>query len=78
MEPTGIEPVTSCLQSRGAHAGTNEYVGFTSAKVLISLAKLARSVLKAVLTGERYSCGTLCDRWQLTVAKAAVNRPARS
>lgn len=30
MEPTGIEPVTSCLQSRGGHAGASRYGGFGS------------------------------------------------
>jgi hypothetical protein len=29
MEPTGIEPVTSCLQSRGGLAGATEYGGFS-------------------------------------------------
>ncbi len=27
MEPAGIEPATSCLQSRGGHAGANDYGG---------------------------------------------------
>ena len=78
MEPAGIEPATSCLQSRGAHAGTNEYGRVASATVASSLAKLASAVLKAVLIDEWYSCGTLRDRWQLTVAKVAANRPAHS
>ena len=33
VEPTGIEPVTSCLQSRGGHAGANEYGGLALIKV---------------------------------------------
>ena len=49
MEPAGIEPATSCLQSRGGLAGANSYGGFGSGKRALLLAKLASAVLKAVL-----------------------------
>jgi len=35
MEPTGIEPVTSCLQSRGGHAGASRYGGIGSAEMAL-------------------------------------------
>ena len=35
VEPTGIEPVTSCLQSRGGHAGASRYGGFGSAEMAL-------------------------------------------
>ena len=59
MEPTGIEPVTSCLQSRGGHAGANRYGALASSKVALWLAKMAHAVLKAVLAAMWYSRGTL-------------------
>jgi hypothetical protein len=49
MEPTGIEPVTSCLQSRGGCAGGNGYGGFASAKVALLLVKVTSVVPQAVL-----------------------------
>ena len=58
MEPAGIEPATSCLQSRGGRAGANRYGGFGSGKVALFLAKLATAVLKAVLGQQWYPCGT--------------------
>jgi integrase len=78
MEPAGLEPATSCLQSRGGYAGTNGYGGLASAKVVLLLAKMTSAVLKAVLAATWYSCGTLRDRWLLTASKAAVIQPARS
>jgi len=78
MEPTGIEPVTSCLQSRGGPAGANRYGGSASVKVALLLAKMVSAVLKAVLATRWYSGGTLRDRWLLTASKAAVIQPARS
>jgi hypothetical protein len=35
MEPAGIEPATSCLQSRGGHAGASRYGGFGSAEMAL-------------------------------------------
>ena len=78
MEPTGIEPVTSCLQSRREHAGANRYGGLASVKMALLLAKLASVVLKAVLTAMWYSSGTLNNRWPLTASMAAAIPPARS
>jgi hypothetical protein len=59
MEPTGIEPVTSCLQSRSGHAEARRYGEFRSVKVALLLAKTTSVVLKAVLTFTWYSGGTL-------------------
>jgi hypothetical protein len=58
MEPTGLEPATSCLQSRGGCAGGNGYEGFTSAKVALLLVKVTSLVPKAVPGWVWYPCGT--------------------
>jgi site-specific DNA recombinase len=58
MEPTGIEPVTSCLQSRRGCAGANGYSGFGSAKVALLLVKMASVVPKAVPMQVWCPCGT--------------------
>src|SRR5271167_400166 len=72
MEPTGIEPVTSCLQSRRGHTGASRYGGLASVTMALLLAKLASVVLKAVLAVWWYSGGTLRIRWHLTANKTVV------
>jgi hypothetical protein len=48
VEPAGIEPATSCLQSRGGCAGGNGYGGFASVKVALLLVRVTSVVPKAV------------------------------
>ena len=58
MEPAGIEPATSCLQSRGGGAGGNVFGNVVSVKVALLLVKLASVVPKAVPVQVWYPCGT--------------------
>jgi hypothetical protein len=52
--------------------------GFGLDKVALLLAKLARAVLKAVLSVRWYSRGTLSNQWPLAANKTAVIQPVRS
>ncbi len=78
MEPAGLEPATSCLQSRGGHAEANRYGDFGLDKVLLLLTKMASAVLKAVLAVRWYSFGTLSDQWLLTANTTVAIQPVRS